>query len=100
MRYDLKIFRFLALVAMLFSQDECSVNFGRGHYEEHFCELILNLDQWFRRRCCLKTFLIKSSGCPFFRWSRTICAILVEGIMKINSVKLFLIRTSGSGDVV
>ena len=23
--------------------------FGRGHYEEHFCEIILNLDQWFRR---------------------------------------------------
>ena len=22
-------------------------NFGRGHYEEHFCEIILNLNQWF-----------------------------------------------------
>ena len=24
-------------------------NFGRGYYEEHFCENILNFDQWFRR---------------------------------------------------
>ena len=24
-------------------------NFGRGHHEEHFCDIILNLDQWFRR---------------------------------------------------
>ena len=23
-------------------------NFGRWHYEEHFCEIILNLDQWLR----------------------------------------------------
>ena len=29
-------------------------NFGRGRYEEHFCDITLNLDQWFRRRCCLK----------------------------------------------
>ena len=28
-------------------------NFGRGHYGEHSCEIILNLDQCFRR-CCLK----------------------------------------------
>ena len=25
--------------------------FGRGYYEELFCEIILNLEQWFRRRC-------------------------------------------------
>ena len=30
--------------------------FGRGHYEEQFCKIILNLDQWFRRRCRLKDF--------------------------------------------
>ena len=29
-------------------------NFGRRHHEEQFCEIILNLDQWFRRRCRLK----------------------------------------------
>ena len=31
-------------------------NFGRGHHEEQFCEIILNLGQWFGR-CCLKDFL-------------------------------------------
>ena len=25
-------------------------NFDRGYYKELFCEIILNLDQWFRRR--------------------------------------------------
>ena len=39
-------------------------NFGKGYYEEQFCELILNLDKWFRR-CHLKIFLIWSSGHPF-----------------------------------
>ena len=38
---------------------------------------------------------------PFVWPSVTICAILVEGIMRNNSVKLFLIWVSGSGgDVV
>ena len=32
-------------------------NFGRGYPEEQFCEIILNLSLWFRRRCCLKDFL-------------------------------------------
>ena len=31
-------------------------NYGRGCYEEQFCEIILNLSQWFRR-CRLKDFL-------------------------------------------
>ena len=31
-------------------------NFGRGHYEEHFCKFVSNLGQWFRRRCRLKDF--------------------------------------------
>ena len=44
-------------------QPLCSVdlnrlcNFGRRHHEELFCEIILNLDQWFRRECSLKLFL-------------------------------------------
>ena len=32
-------------------------NFGRGYQEEQFCEIILNLEQWFRRRRHLKDFL-------------------------------------------
>ena len=31
--------------------------FGRGCYEEQFCEIVLNLGQWFRRKYCLKDFL-------------------------------------------
>ena len=54
-----------------------------------FCEIILKLDQWFKRRCRLKIFLIWSSDGPFVQRSKTICAILVEGIMRNNSVKLF-----------
>ena len=31
-----------------------SCKFGRGYYEEQYCEIILNLGQWFRKRCRLK----------------------------------------------
>ena len=41
-RYDLKIFLFLAQVAILFSQAECSDEFGRGHHEQHFC--LMNIE--------------------------------------------------------
>ena len=49
-------------------------NFCRGHYEETICEIILNLDQWFSRKCHLKIFLA-----PVWQ-SRHVCAILIEGI--------------------
>ena len=55
---------------------------------EPFCEIILNWDQWFKR-CRLKIFLISSSSGSFPLQSGTICASLVEGIMRSNSVKLF-----------
>ena len=64
-------------------------NFGRRHHEEQFCEIILNLDQWLKRRFGLKLFLIWSSGGPFIQRSETICAMLVEGTMRNISVKLF-----------
>ena len=65
-----------------FISAECNhlCNFGRGFYEEQFCEIILNLGQWFRRRCLLiKRFLIWSSGDPPVRWSGTIYANIVRG---------------------
>ena len=64
-------------------------NFCKWHNEEQFCEIILNLDKWFRRRNCLKIFLIWSSVSPFVQQSRITCAILEEGIMRNNSMKLF-----------
>ena len=76
-------------------------NFGKGQYKEQFCEIILNLDQWFRARWRLKVFLIWSSGGPFLLCIRTICAILIEDIIRNNSVKLIWNWTSGSeGDFV
>ena len=54
-------------------QPVCSVeqnhlcNFYRGHYQEHFCEIILNLNQWFKR-CHLKDFL-----------SRALVALMLSG---------------------
>ena len=38
------------------AEAEPFVQIGRGHYEEQFCEIILNFGQWFRR-CRLKDFL-------------------------------------------
>ena len=32
------------------------LNFGKEYHEEQFCEIIMNLGQWFMR-CCLKDFL-------------------------------------------
>ena len=61
-------------------QPLCSVdqnylcNLSRGYREEQFCEIILNLDQRFRMKCCLKVFLIWSSDSPFDQRSVTICA--------------------------
>ena len=64
-------------------------NTSRRHHEKQISEIILNLDQWVRRRCRLKIFLIWSSGSPFVQWCKNICAILVKGIMRNNSVKLY-----------
>ena len=79
---------FLALVAMLFNQSEPSevlINFDRGQHEDHFCEIILILDQWFWR-FHLKIFIIYSSANPF---SAAQNEILVEGVIRNISVKLF-----------
>ena len=64
-------------------------NIGTRHHKDQPCEIILNLDQWFRRKCPLKAFLIWSSGSPFVQQSVTICAVLVEGIKRNNFLKLF-----------
>ena len=61
------------------------MQFGRGHYEEHFCEIILNLGQWLRRRFCFKDISIFSSQLPFC-WTEM---ILVEGVRGNIHVKLF-----------
>ena len=60
-------------------------NLYRTHHEENFCDIILNLNQWFRRKSGLKIFLIWSSDCCFVQRSETICVILIEGNMRNNS---------------
>ena len=62
---------------------------GRGHYEGPLNEINSNLDKWFKRKFYFKIFLIYSCGGIFARWSRAICAIWVEGIMRNISVELF-----------
>ena len=52
-KWRLKIFLLSALEAILLSRVNHLCNFGRGHYGEHLCEIILNFDQLFRR-CHLK----------------------------------------------
>ena len=43
-------------------------NFGRGYYEEQFCEIIFELGQVVQEEMSFKRFLIYSSGCPHVRW--------------------------------
>ena len=52
-------------------------NFSRGYHEKHFCEIILNLDKWFKSRCRLKDFssrapaaLVFSGVEPFMHFGR------------------------------
>ena len=50
---------FLELWQLLFlAQRNHLCNFGRGHREEQFCGIILNMDQWFRKIYRFKIFLI------------------------------------------
>ena len=52
-----------------------------------FSEIVLNLDHCFR--CYFEVYLILNYGGPFVQWSKTICAILVKGIIRNNSVNYF-----------
>ena len=57
-------------------------NSGREYHEDHYCEKSLK-----RRRFRLKIILIYSPEGSFVRPSGTICAILVESILRIISLK-------------
>ena len=65
-RCCLKVFLFLALVAILFSRAKVFSNFGRGPITEGtFLRIILISGHKCRRRCRLKVFSILSSGGHF-----------------------------------
>ena len=74
--------------------------FGKGIPEEQFCESILNLDLWYKRRCCLKDFLSGALAALVFSGAELFMQFFVKDIMRNKSVKLFYIWGSGSGVVV
>ena len=65
---------------------------GRGYYGEHSGEIILNLDQWFRRICCLKELELSENltiaplqclACS----KRPECLRTLSGIVVLTSIK-------------
>ena len=83
-----KVISYLALLWPLLRQSGtfCTILVEGIMQEEQFCEIILILNQWLGEMS-LKIFPIWSSGDPCVRWSRTIYAILVEGIIGNLHVK-------------
>ena len=63
-------------MAILFGKLEHLGNFGRRPFNEHLCEIILNLDLQRVRRCCLKDIL-----------SIALAAILFDGTDPFTSRK-------------
>ena len=57
-------------------------NFGKGHYEEQFCEFISNLGQWIRRRCPLKDFLSGALAALLFSGAKPFMQFCKKGIME------------------
>ena len=71
------------------------------HPKKYFCEIILKLVHWYRRRRHLKVFPFFLTGSHFIKWSRMILAILVEGHPRNISVTLFGNQAIGvRGDVI
>ena len=62
--------------------------------EEQFCEIILNFDQWSRRRFCLKDDLSGALSALLLGGAEPLCTF-EEGIMGNIHVKLYE-RTSDS----
>ena len=48
-------------------------NFCRGYNEEQFREIILNLRQWFRKKCRLKDLLSRSLAALLFDGANHLC---------------------------
>ena len=69
-------------MANLFAEPNHLCNFGRGHHEEQFCEIVLI------QELLVKDVLSRVLA-PLCCLSGTICALSVEGIMRNNTVKLF-----------
>ena len=53
---SIQTFPILAMLVNLFVKANPLDNSGRELFRERLCDIILNFDQLFRRRCCLKDF--------------------------------------------
>ena len=72
-------------------------NVGRGYYEEQFCK-IFEFGPVVQEEMPFEDISYLELWRPFRSAKRKhVCNILVEGIKRNNSVKLFLNWTSGSG---
>ena len=85
-------------MALLFSAAEPFCYFGEGHYDKQFCEIHLEFGPVVQEKMPFKDISYLELWRPFCSAERDICAMLVKGIKRNNSVKLFLIWTRG--DVV
>ena len=61
-----RFFLFLALAAILFTEEELWSNFGGGSPKEHSCEIITKSVKPFWRRTLLKVFLVLALMAPLF----------------------------------
>ena len=74
-------------------------NFGTRYQEEQVCEIILNLDQWFKR-FRFNDILSGALVALLFGAAEPFVQFLKKSIMGNIHVKLYEIWTSGLGDVV
>ena len=61
--------------------------FGKGHYKVHFCEIIFEFGPVVQEMSFED--MLSTALAAIFWLIETICAILIEGIMRNISVKLF-----------
>ena len=61
-----------------------------GYNEDQFCEIILNWDQWFRRRCLLKIFPLWSFGDHFVQRSENMFPYFGRGYQEEQFCEIIL----------
>ena len=80
MRCCLNIFLYLAITPHCSAEQNGLIKLGSGHYEKHYCKIIMKLGKWLFKDI---SFLALMATISF--------AILVEGIMGNIHVKLYKI---------
>ena len=88
-RSRLKVFLFLALVAILFNRAERFEQFWKTLTYGTFLYNYFKIDILVKKAKSFKGFSIFSSGCQLVQWSGTVSAILVDRHLRNIPVKLF-----------